>query len=334
FYDYHSCLMEPWDGPATVPFTDGRFIGAVLDRNGLRPSRYTITKDGFAILASETGVLDIDPANIVEKGRLQPGRMFLVDLEEQRIVSDDEIKDRMASRRPYRQWIDEQLVRLDQLEAPAPEPNRDPLPLETRQQIFGYTLEDLKLLIAPMAKVGYEALGSMGDDTPLAVLSERPRLLYDYFKQLFAQVTNPPLDAIREELVTSLFTNLGYEQDIFDETPQHAHQLRVDRPVITAKEMAKIRPLDMGVLRTKTIPILFEVSRGGEGLRDALEALKAETEKAIDDGWTLIVLSDREADGDHAPIPALLATAAVHHRLIQRGKRNRCGLVIESGEPR
>ncbi|HEX7071191.1 MAG TPA: glutamate synthase large subunit, partial [Rhodothermales bacterium] len=334
FYEYHSCLMEPWDGPATLPFTDGRYIGAVLDRNGLRPSRYTITKDGYAILASETGVLDIDPANIEEKGRLQPGRMFLVDLEEKRVISDDEIKDRVASRQPYRQWISEQLVRLDELPKPAPEARHEPLSLETRQELFGYTLEDLRLLMAPMAKVGYEALGSMGDDTPLAVLSDKPRLLYDYFKQLFAQVTNPPLDAIREELVTSLFTNLGYEQDIFEETPQHCHQLRVDRPVITEAEMAKIRPLDLGVLRTKTIPTLYDVNRGGEGLREALQTLKEEAEAAVDAGWTLLVLSDRDASHDRAPIPALLSTAAVHHHLIARGKRNRCGLVIESGEPR
>ena len=334
FYQYHSNLMEPWDGPATLPFTDGRYIGAVLDRNGLRPSRYTVTKDGCVVLASEAGVLDVDPADVLEKGRLQPGRMFLVDLEEKRIISDEEIKSRMSRRQPYRQWLRDNVVTLDRLPEPAAAPCIDAGARQTMQQLFGYTLEDLRLLLPPMGQTGKEALGSMGDDTPLAVLSDRPRLLYDYFKQLFAQVTNPPLDAIREELVTSLFLNLGADHDLFQETPLHCWQLQLKQPILTDADLAKIRALDDEMLRATSLPMLFEGADGGEGLRNALDRLCAAASEAIEAGHSLLILSDRGAGAEHIPIPALLATAAVHHHLIREGLRTRCGLIVESGEPR
>ena len=335
FYEYHSCLMEPWDGPASIPFTDGRCIGAVLDRNGLRPSRYTVTKDGLVVMASETGVLPIDPANVLKKGRLEPGRMFLVDMEQHRIVDDDEIKAEVARRRPYRVWLDENRIRLDDLpkpaEAAAPGSLRTLLP---RQQAFGYTLEDRKFILGPMAKQGQEPVGSMGNDAPLAVLSDKPRLLYDYFQQLFAQVTNPPLDAIREELVTSLVSMLGSEQNLFEETPRHCHQLRVDRPILTNEELAAIRRLNAGSLGSMTLPMVFEAAGGGGAMEAAIDELCAAASWAVDHGCPILILSDRTADRDLAPIPALLATSAVHHHLIREGKRTRCGLVIESGEPR
>ncbi len=335
FYEYHQCLMEPWDGPASIGFTDGRLIGAVLDRNGLRPSRYVVTKDGFVVMASEVGVLDIDPANIEHKDRLQPGRMFLVDTENGRIVGDDEIKEEMATRKPYRQWLKENLVKLTQL----PEPRNTPAAytadtLLTRQQVHGYTLEDLRILMAPMAVNGQEAVGSMGNDTPLAVLSDRPRLLFDYFQQLFAQVTNPPIDPIREELVMSLKATLGAEENLFDETPQHCHQLELENPIISSTELQKIKNLSAGNLRSTTLRALYRVAAGGDGLAHALEALCAQASEAIEHGYAIVVLSDREHDEEWAPIPSLLATAAVHHHLIRQGTRTRCGLVIESGEPR
>ncbi len=346
FYEYHACQMEPWDGPATIPFTDGRYIGAVLDRNGLRPSRYTVTKDGFVILASETGVLEVDPANVEAKGRLQPGRMFLVDLEEGRIISDEEIKSRISRRRPYRQWLDENLVHLDDLPEAAPAPALEGNALVQAQRRFGYTREDLRLLLAPMAVDAKEALGSMGDDTPLAVLTDRPRLLYDYFKQLFAQVTNPPLDAIREELVTSIFTTLGAERDLFQESPLHCHQLSLTQPVLTERDLAKVQACDDVHMRAKILPTFFNLTRGGEGLQEALHALCEAAAEAVRDGHTILVLSDRkravfsEGDGvyvlqqEQAPLPALLATGAVHHHLIKEGLRTLCGLVIETGEAR
>ncbi|HET6568182.1 MAG TPA: glutamate synthase large subunit, partial [Rhodothermales bacterium] len=334
FYEYHACLMEPWDGPATIPFTDGRYIGAVLDRNGLRPSRYTVTRDGLVVLASETGVLDIDPSDIIEKGRLQPGRMFLVDLKEHRIVSDEEIKDQVSRRQPYAQWVQENMLELEDLPehgtpAPFDEDERT-----TQQRLFGYTLEDLRILMPPMGDAGKEALGSMGDDTPLAVLSDRPRLVYDYIRQLFAQVTNPPLDAIREELVTSLFSIIGGEGDLFEESPQHCRQLRLDGPILTDDELARIKYNDLDELRAKSLPMLFEVELGPQGLDMALHALCEAASEAIDEGYHILILSDRGAGVEQAPIPALLATAAVHHHLIRLGKRTRCGLVIESAEPR
>ena len=349
FYAYHACLMEPWDGPATIPFTDGRFIGAVLDRNGLRPSRYTVTKSGLIVMASETGVLDIDPADVAYKGRLQPGKMLLIDLKEQRIIPDEEVKARLADRKPYGQWLEENLVDLEELpdvlslngtvsngqaaDVGGTDVQEEKIPLRTRQRLFGYTREDVRMLLAPMGAGGKEALGSMGDDTPIAVLSDRPRLLYDYFKQLFAQVTNPPLDAIREELVTSLYSYIGREGDLFDEGPEHCRQLRLHGPVLSTAQLAKIRALDHQGLRSRTLPTLFDAA-DKTGLEKALVELCEKASDAIRAGDTVLILSDKEAGEGRMPIPALLATAAVHHHLIRNGLRTQAGLVVESGEPR
>ena len=325
FYQYHSNLMDPWDGPATIPFTDGHYAGGLLDRNGLRPSRFTISKDGYAVLASETGVGGIKEANIARKGRLKPGRMFLVDLQEGRLIEDEEIKDRISRKAPYRAWLNKHQFTLSALpkRAALPGPS-DLLPL---QKMFGYTQEDLKMLMTPMGIDAKEPLGSMGNDTPLAVLSDRPRLLYDYFKQLFAQVTNPPLDAIREQIVTSLALNLGPSENLFTESPRHCAKLRLEQPILTDDELESIR---QGLPRTATLNMCFQP---GE-LMLALERLKKEAVDAITRGVELIVLSDRSAGADDLPIPALLATGAVHHHLIRHGLRLRCGLIIESGEPR
>jgi glutamate synthase (NADPH) large chain len=334
FYEYHSCFMEPWDGPASIPFTDGSCIGAVLDRNGLRPSRYTVTKDGFVIMASETGVVEVDPVNVLRKGRLEPGRMFLVDMEAGRIVDDEEIKEQMAARAPYRQWLKDHLVHLNDLPEPRAAYAMERGELVRLQQLNGVTLEDLQILLEPMCEKAMEPTGSMGTDTPLAVLSDRSQLLYNYFKQLFAQVTNPPLDAIREELVTSLRTNLGAERDLFQETPEHCRQLSLDQPVLTNVNLEKIRRNEIPHLRTATLPILYPVADGGAGLERALEALCRQAVDAVDDGAALLILSDRGVTRDLAPIPTLLATGAVHHHLIRARKRTRCGLIIESAEPR
>ncbi len=334
FYEYHSCLTEPWDGPASIPFTDGHCIGAVLDRNGLRPSRYTVTKDGYVVMASETGVLEIDPANVAQKGRLQPGRMFLVDIDQGRIIDDKELKSEMCRRKPYRTWLKQNLISLDDL-PPGEESRRvDPDQFHTLQRAFGYTLEDLRILVGPMAQSGKEPVGSMGNDTPLAVLSDRQHLLYDYFKQLFAQVTNPPLDAIREELVTSLVTNIGAEQDLFAETAQHCRQLKLPKPILTNQDLEKIRALDVVGMRATTLPTVFPTGEGAAGLAKAMDRLCEAASQAVDDGYTILVLSDRGVDSRHAPIPALLAVAGVHHHLVRKGQRTRCGLVLESGEPR
>ncbi|MDX1546077.1 MAG: glutamate synthase large subunit [Rhodothermales bacterium] len=336
FYEYHAALMEPWDGPATIPFTDGRYVGAVLDRNGLRPSRYVVTTDGLVVLASEAGVLDVPPARIAHRGRLQPGRMLLIDIAEHRIVPDEEIKDALASRRPYRAWLDAH--RLSLADLPGGEVAEAPLDdaaLRCRQRLFGYTREDERLLLPPMAREGREALGSMGDDTPLAVLSERPRLLYDYFRQGFAQVTNPPLDALREKLVTSLGMPLGAGQNLLAETPLHARVLWLDQPVLTPADLARLRACDRPGFRTATLPILFPAERAdGDALEAALDDLCARAAEAVRAGVEILMLSDEGADAEQMPIPALLATAAVHHHLIREGLRARCGLVVESGEPR
>ena len=333
FYEYHSCLMEPWDGPASITFTDGTVIGAVLDRNGLRPSRFTVTKDGFIIMGSETGVLPIDPTNVVQRGRLQPGRMFLVDTAQGRIIEDAEIKRDFAAKRPWRQWLNEQVVRLEDLPHADAIPN-DPTTLLTRQQVFGYTLEDLRILMSPMATTGQEAIGSMGNDTPLAVLSNQPQLLYSYFKQLFAQVTNPPLDGIREEIVTSSVISLGAEQDLFEETPEHCHQLFLDQPILTNEDISKIRSLNTGRLKSQTISTLFDVAGGSAALKSALEGLKEAAHNAVAAGIPIIILSDRGSNEQQAPIPALLAVSAVHHHLIREKTRTQCGIILESGEPR
>ncbi len=335
FYRYHGCLLEPWDGPASIAFTDGRRVGAVLDRNGLRPSRYSVTRDGLVVMASETGVLDIPAKDVVLKDRLQPGRMFYVDLVEQRIIEDKEVKHTIATRAPYGTWLREQLVELDSL-PPASEPARTITgeELRHRQKLYGYTLEDLRVLLTPMALNGQEPVGSMGTDTPLACLSNRPQLLFNYFKQLFAQVTNPAIDPIREELVMSLKLVLGRQENLFDEGPAHCRQLAVEQPILTNEELARVREIDKNGIRATTIPILFEDDGTGDALERALDRVCEAARQAVADGYEIIILSDRGADERLVPIPSLLATGAVHHDLIRHGSRTRTGLVVESAEPR
>jgi glutamate synthase (NADPH) large chain len=334
FYEYHAAFMEPWDGPALIPFTDGRCVGAVLDRNGLRPARYTVTKDGLIIMASETGVIDVAPEDILRKGRLEPGRMLLVDTEAGRIVEDEELKLQLATRQPYQAWIAANQKTLDGCPEPVLSSEVSPAELLRLQQLHGYSYEDLSIVIGPMAEKGVEPTGSMGTDTPLAVLSDSPQLLYNYFKQLFAQVTNPPLDAIREELVTSLRTSIGAEHDLFQESPEHCRQLVLDQPILTNINLEKVRRLEEPYLRSVTLPMVYPVERGGAGLDAALTSLCAAASGAIDDGVSILILSDRAADREQAPIPALLAVGAVHHHLIRERKRTRCGLIVESAEPR
>ena len=337
FYEYHACLMEPWDGPASIAFTDGIRIGATLDRNGLRPARYYVTVDGRVVMASEAGVLDIPPDQIVTKGRLQPGRMFLVDTAEQRIVSDDELKHRVATEHPYQEWIREWLVKLTELPPPPRVIEPDHETVLRRQEVFGYTAEDVRILINPMAATGTEPVGAMGNDAALAVLSERPQLLYSYFKQLFAQVTNPPIDAIREEIIMATEMAIGPEGNLLEPDPESAHQLEMPSPVLSNEELEKIRHLSTGDphgFKTITLPILFPVADGGAGLRKAIEELRDRCSEAIAEGHNIIILSDRGHDADDAPIPALLAVSAVHHHLVRAGTRTQVGLVLESGEPR
>ncbi|MFK4185113.1 glutamate synthase large subunit [Streptomyces sparsogenes] len=337
FYQYHSTLMEPWDGPACVTFTDGTQVGAVLDRNGLRPGRYWVTDDGLVVLASEVGVLDIDPAKVVRKGRLQPGRMFLVDTAEHRIIEDDEIKAALAAEQPYGDWLDAGLIDLADL------PEREHIvhthaSVTRRQQTFGYTEEELRVILAPMAKTGAEPIGSMGTDSPIAALSERPRLLFDYFTQLFAQVTNPPLDAIREELVTSLISSLGPQGNLLEPTPASCRSVTLPFPVIDNDELAKLIHInadgDMPGLKAATLSGLYRVGGGGEALAARLTEICAEADAAIEDGARLIVLSDRHSDAEHAPIPSLLLTSAVHHHLIRTKQRTQVGLLVEAGDVR
>ena len=334
FYEYHACLMEPWDGPASISFTNGTIIGAVLDRNGLRPSRYYVTKDDLVVMASEVGVLPIEPERVLRKWRLQPGKIFLVDMKQGRIIDDREIKRELVDKRPWKKWLEENLIPLDDMPAPTNVPGFDSDTLLARQHAFGYSNEDIKLLITPMAVTGNEGLGSMGTDTPLACLSDKPQLLYNYFKQLFAQVTNPPLDANFESLVTSLYTYLGREGNLLDETPKHCHLVKLKYPVINNEELAKLRELSKGDLRSVTVPMLFNVSDGDAGLGKAVDEMCQAVSRAVKDGASIIILSDRGVNRDKAPIPSLLATAAIHHHLIREGTRTQCGLVIESGEAR
>jgi glutamate synthase domain-containing protein 2/glutamate synthase domain-containing protein 1/glutamate synthase domain-containing protein 3 len=336
FYEYHACLMEPWDGPASIAFTDGVRMGAILDRNGLRPSRYYVTQDGLVVMASEAGVLDdIPPENVLRKGRLQPGRMFLVDTEQGRIIEDEEIKRQVMGEQPYRAWLQQHLVTLADL-PPAPElPVPDHDSLLQRQMAFGYTFEDQRLLMLPMARDGVEAVGSMGNDTPLAVLSSKPRLLFDYFKQLFAQVTNPPIDCIREELVTASEVLLGAEGNLLEPQPSDCRRLELKAPVLTNEELAQIRRMALPGLKVGELSILFPASKGEKALGKALEALWANARKLIEkDGVNILILSDRGVDRDNAPIPSLLAVSSLHHYLIREGLRTRVSLVLESGEPR
>ncbi|MFD6044596.1 glutamate synthase large subunit [Streptomyces koyangensis] len=337
FYQYHAAMMEPWDGPACVTFTDGTQVGAVLDRNGLRPGRYWVTDDGLVVLGSEVGVLDIDPAKVVRKGRLQPGRMFLVDTAEHRIIEDDEIKGTLAAEQPYEEWLETGTIELHDL------PEREHIvhthaSVTRRQQTFGYTEEELRVILAPMAKAGAEPIGSMGTDTPIAALSKRPRLLFDYFTQLFAQVTNPPLDAIREELVTSLYSTLGPQGNLLEPTAASCRSVTLPFPVIDNDELAKLVHInadgDMPGMKAVTLSGLYRVSGGGEALAERIEEIRAEADAAIEAGARLIVLSDRHSDAEHAPIPSLLLTAAVHHHLIGTKQRTQVGLLVEAGDVR
>jgi glutamate synthase (NADPH/NADH) large chain len=333
FYEFHASLMEPWDGPASIAFTDGTVIGAVLDRNGLRPSRYYVTTDGLVVMASEVGVLDIPPENIALKERLHPGKIFLVDTARGRIVDDEEIKAALAAERPYAEWLHDNVVRIADL-PPHPLPAADHDSVLARQIAFGYTHEDLRLVLAPMAKNGEEAIGSMGTDTALAVLSDRPRPLYDYFKQLFAQVTNPPLDQIREELVTSMESTIGPEGNLLQPTAGSCRQIVIPDPVLSNAEVAKLRHIEHPWFRSVTLPMLYDVAAGTAGLERALHDLQRQASRAIADGHNIVILSDRGLASERAAIPSLLATAAVHHHLVQRGERTRCGLVVETGDAR
>ncbi|MFO7301121.1 MAG: glutamate synthase large subunit [Acidobacteriota bacterium] len=334
FYEFHASLMEPWDGPASIAFTDGTVIGAVLDRNGLRPSRYCVTTDDLVIMASETGVIEVPPEKVVLRERLHPGRIFLVDTAAGRIVDDEEVKEQLANEHPYAEWLAANLVAIEDLpdapELPVPSPET----IRQRQQIFGYTEEDLKLIIGPMARQGEEPVGSMGNDAALAVLSDRPRLLYDYFVQLFAQVTNPPLDAIREKLVTSMESTIGPEGNLLDPRPESCRQIKITYPIIDNDQLAKLRHISVRGFTSRTLPMLFDPKGGGRALEAAMERLCADAEAAVREGVTILILSDRGVNRDEAPIPSLLATSGVHHHLVRKGLRTRCGLVIESGDAR
>jgi len=334
FYEYHACLMEPWDGPAAIAFTDGRVIGATLDRNGLRPGRYVVTHDDLVVMASEAGVLDIAPEQVKKKGRLQPGKMFLVDTVEGRIISDAEIKQKLASQQPYAQWLEENQITIDQL----PEPSRMHFPdaetLLRRQRAFGYSDEDLRMILMPMASRGEEPIGSMGTDTPLACLSDKPQSLFNYFKQLFAQVTNPPIDPIREEMVMSLISYIGSERNILEEAPENCHMLKLAHPLLSNRELEKLRRVSNRDLLATTLPALFRVSEGEAGLHRALDELCQRASRAVRAGYSLLILSDRGVDKDYAPIPCLLALAAVHNLLVREETRTQVALITESGEPR
>src|SRR5579863_255189 len=334
FYEYHAAVMEPWDGPAAVAFTDGKLIGATLDRNGLRPGRYIVTKDDVVILASEAGVLPLPPGKIRAKGRLQPGKMFLVDTVQGRILSDEEIKADICTQKPYREWVSSQRINIEDLPEPLNLQQPDHVTIRQRQQAFGYTIEDLKMLMTPMAVTGEEPVGSMGTDTPLAVLSTRPQLLFNYFKQLFAQVTNPPIDPIREQLVMSLVTNIGPKLNLLGETPEHARRIRVQQPVLTNADLEKIRTIADGHFKTQTITMLFPVREGAAGLAPAVERLCKEASDAVRAGYKFLILSDRAMNAERAPIPSLLAVSAVHHHLVRECTRTEIGLIVESAEPR
>jgi glutamate synthase domain-containing protein 2/glutamate synthase domain-containing protein 1/glutamate synthase domain-containing protein 3 len=335
FYEYHASLMEPWDGPAAMAFTDGRVIGATLDRNGLRPGRYVVTKDDLVVLASEAGVLDIPAKDVRKKGRLQPGRMFLVDTVQKRIISDKEIKKQLAGRQPYATWLKEQQVTLDELpEPPARNVTAKVEPLLRRQRAYGYSEEDLRILMGPMGATAAEPIGSMGTDVPLACLSDRPQSLFSYFKQLFAQVTNPPIDPIREELVMSLISYIGTERNILDEAPENCHTLKLPHPILTNRDLEKLRRVSSGDLLATTLPALFRAADGEKGLKHSLDDLSNRAAHAVDSGYTLLILSDRGVDATYAPIPSLLAMAAVHNRLVRDKTRTQVALIIESGEPR
>jgi|YelNatPaOPRAMG01_1025707.scaffolds.fasta_scaffold00075_16 glutamate synthase (NADPH/NADH) large chain len=333
FYEYHATMMEPWDGPAAVVFTDGNIIGATLDRNGLRPSRYVITKDGLVVLTSEAGTYSVNAENVAVKGKLQPGRMFILDLKQGRIIEDEEIKKEIVTRKPYRKWVNESMIKLSHLPTPDYIYNANYETLLIRQRIFGYTKEDLMKVMLPMATNGQEAVGSMGTDASLAVLSDKPQLLFRYFKQLFAQVTNPPIDPIREELVMELTTYIGPEQNLLAETPLHAHRLELEHPLLSNSQMEKIRNIAKGHFKSITIPLLFN-PHVRHNMRERMEQICTEAVEAVKSGISLIILSDKGVDRSCAAIPSLLATSGVHHALLRAGLRTKTGLIVESGEPR
>jgi len=328
FYQYNACSMEPWDGPAAIAFTDGKNVGAVLDRNGLRPARYIVTHDDLVVMASEVGVLDIAPQNIKQSGRIEPGKMFYIDTEQKRIITDEEVTDEICSQKPYGKWLNDNLVGLEDLPAISSD-EKEKLEINLLLKVFGYTREDLKNILRPMSEKGSEPVGSMGNDTPHAVLSQRPQLLYNYFRQLFAQVTNPPIDPIREELVMSLHSYLGPQRDILKESPEHCHRLFVKEPLLSNDDLEKIRHIRKNSFKTKTLSLLFE-----QDLKNAVQQLCGEVEKAISDGVSFVVLSDRGVSEKQLAIPALLAVGAVHHHLIRKALRTKVGLILESGEPR
>ena len=334
FYEFNSSIMEPWDGPASIPFTDGKFIGALLDRNGLRPSRYTVTKDGYVIMSSETGVVDIEPKNIKSHGRLEPGKMFLVDMNEGRIVEDEEIKNQIVNKYPYKKWVDENVLRLKDVPYTGNKTPKEKIDFETRLRIFGYTQEDLKTIILPMCNSGKESIGSMGTDTPLAVLSTKPQLLFNYFKQLFAQVTNPPLDGIREEIVTDTSLGIGSDFNIFDIVPDHCKKLHIQNPIISNEDLDKIKFIKNKNFKAASVSALYDVIKGHNGIEEALDNMVRDVNKHVDNGCNIIIISDRGVSKEKGAIPILLACSNVHHVLMKAKKRSKFGIVIESSEPR
>ena len=334
FYEFNSSIMEPWDGPASIPFTDGKYIGALLDRNGLRPSRYTVTKDGYVVMSSETGVVEIQPENIESHGRLEPGKMFLVDMTEGRIIEDEEIKNSIVSKHPYRKWVNDNVLPLKEVPYTGNKTPNEKLDFETRLRIFGYTQEDLKTLILPMCTTGKEAIGSMGTDTPLAVLSTKPQLLFNYFKQLFAQVTNPPLDGIREEIVTDTGLGIGSDFNIFDIVPDHCKKLKINNPIISNEDLDKIKFIKNKNFKTASVSALYDVIKGHNGIEEALDKMVDDVNSFVDQGYNIIIISDRGVSKDRGAIPILLACSNVHHVLMKAKKRSKFGIVIESSEPR
>ncbi len=336
FYEYHAAVMEPWDGPAAMVFTDGRIIGGTLDRNGLRPCRYLVTKDGLAIIGSEAGVVEFPPEQISSKGRLRPGHLFLIDTTEGRIISDNEIKSKIARQSPYRRWLDENRIELRGLFDAPDHVETDPKDTIRRMRAFGYTAEEKRMVLAPMAVNGQEAVGSMGNDTPLAVLSDRSKLLFNYFRQLFAQVTNPAIDPLREGLVMSLMLFTGKKRNVLDESPLHCRQLKLPHPILTSADLARLRSVSRADFKVATVPMLFDATQksAGKAMRKGLDTLVKEAERAVNDGASLVILSDRGLSETEAAIPSLLAVSAVHHHLLTKGLRNECGLIVESGEPR
>ena len=343
FYEYHSCLMEPWDGPASIAFTDGQYIGAVLDRNGLRPSRYYVTQDDLVIMASEVGVVPVEPERVLRKGRLQPGRMFLVDFEAGRIIADDELKQNWSRERPYQEWLDRHSMRLHKLivkEDVPPPHGLDNDTLLVRQQAFGYTVETMRMMLRPLVREKRDPLGSMGNDAALACLSEKPRLVYDYFKQLFAQVTNPAVDSIRESIILSLECYIGPEGNLLEPRERNARRLRIVHPILTNEELHRIRHIDKTNrgkatgYRTKVLDATFPRSSGTAGLEPALRRLAKEAEDAVDEGYALVLLSDRAQNYERVAVPALLTCGAVHQHLLRTTKRTRVGLILETGEAR